>query len=227
MPERFDLHARNIVYTCTDGAEMRTLLEIAELNIAQGTLVSVQGTSGAGKTTLLKVLSGIVRIDNARICWGKTDLTRLSENQRDEWRGTHCGFLFQDFGLFDGLTALENVLLPETFRGGISAEAKSRARELLEQFDVPAGTQALRLSRGEMQRTALARLLMGKPRVIFADEPTASLDEANARRVMKALVESALSLGSTLMVITHDTQTADRFPARARMQKGRWSWLSG
>ena len=68
---------------------------------------------------------------------------------------------------------------------------------------------------------------MGKPRVIFADEPTASLDEANARRVMKALVESALSLGSTLMVITHDTQTAERFPARARMQKGRWSWLSG
>lgn len=101
MPERFDLHARNIVYTCTDGAEMRTLLEIAELNIAQGTLVSVQGTSGAGKTTLLKVLSGIVRIDNARICWGKTDLTRLSENQRDEWRGTHCGFLFR---ISDSLT---------------------------------------------------------------------------------------------------------------------------
>lgn len=226
MPERFDLHARNIVYTCTDGAEMRTLLEIPAIDIAQGTLVSVQGTSGSGKTTLLKVLSGIVRIDDAKVCWGNTNLNRLSENQRDEWRGRHCGFLFQDFGLFDGLTALENVLLPETFRGGISAEAKIRARDLLEQFDVPTGTQALRLSRGEMQRTALARLLMGKPRVIFADEPTASLDEVNARRVMKALVESALSLGSTLMVITHDAQAADRFPARARMQKGRWNWLA-
>ena len=100
MPERFDLHARNIVYTCTDGAQMRTLLEIPAIDIAQGTLVSVQGTSGSGKTTLLKVLSGIVRIDDAKVCWGNTNLNGLSENQRDEWRGRHCGFLFQDFGSF-------------------------------------------------------------------------------------------------------------------------------
>ena len=115
MQEHFDLEACGIVYKATDGLSIRTILSIEQLKIAQGSRVALQGSSGAGKTTLLKVLSGIIRADTGTVRWGKTIVSDLSEGRRDLWRGQHCGFLFQDFGLLEGLTAIENVLLPETF----------------------------------------------------------------------------------------------------------------
>lgn len=117
MQEHFDLEACGIVYKATDGLSIRTILSIEQLKIAQGSRVALQGSSGAGKTTLLKVLSGIIRADTGTVRWGKTIVSDLSEGRRDLWRGQHCGFLFQDFGLLEGLTAVENVLLPETFTG--------------------------------------------------------------------------------------------------------------
>lgn len=225
MQEHFDLEACGIVYKATDGLSIRTILSIEQLKIAQGSRVALQGSSGAGKTTLLKVLSGIIRADTGTVRWGKTIVSDLSEGRRDLWRGQHCGFLFQDFGLLEGLTAIENVLLPETFTGKITPSARQRARDLLDRFGIRANTPAEHLSRGEMQRTALARMLMGKPKVIFADEPTASLDEANARLVMQALVESSKELRATLFVITHDSDLAQTFPLRAHMYQGRWKWI--
>lgn len=171
------------------------------------------------------MLSGIIRADTGTVRWGETIVSDLSESRRDLWRGQHCGFLFQDFGLLEGLTAIENVLLPETFTGKITPSARQRARDLLDRFGIRANTPAGHLSRGEMQRTALARMLMGKPKVIFADEPTASLDEANARLVMQALVESSKELRATLFVITHDSDLAQTFPLRAHMYQGRWKWI--
>lgn len=225
MSSNFDLRASNIVYRCADGSSVRTLLQIDELEVAQGCRLAIEGASGAGKTTLLKILSGIAKSESATIRWGETNLSELSESARDAWRGRYCGFLFQDFGLLEGLSAVENVLLPETFRGRITSESKARAYDLLDRFGVPADTYAGRLSRGEMQRTALARVLMRRPRVIFADEPTASLDAANAERVMAALEETSQALGATLLVITHDAKTAERFPARGRMHQGKWEWI--
>lgn len=225
MTSNFDLHAENILYTASDGRETRTILHINSMRIPQGARVSIQGSSGAGKTTLIKVLSGIVQPRKGSVQWGKTNLCHMSQSSRDAWRGKYCGFLFQDFGLFEGLSAVENVLLPETFRSRITAESKKRACDLLEQFEVPFNTRAACLSRGEMQRTALARLLMGQPKIIFADEPTASLDETNALRVMNALESSAEALQATLLVITHDTDAAQRFPAQARMNQGQWQWI--
>lgn len=221
------LAARHIVFKAADGLSVRTILSIESIDLPAGARVAVTGSSGAGKTSLMRVLSGMVRPDTGSVRWGGTELTALSEPERDRWRGRFCGFLFQDFGLLDGLTALENVLLPETFHGAIQREARDRAQVLLERLGVPAGTRAANLSRGEMQRTALARLLMGRPKVIFADEPTASLDEANARRVMTALNEAADKLGAALIVVTHDDDIARSLPLRARMRQGRWSWLEG
>lgn len=117
MQEHFDLEACGIVYKAADGLSIRTILSIEQLKIAQGSRVALQGSSGAGKTTLLKVLSGIIRADTGTVRWGETIVSDLSESRRDLWRGQHCGFLFQDFGLLEGLTAIENVLLPETFTG--------------------------------------------------------------------------------------------------------------
>ena len=225
MHEHFDLEARDIIYKTVDGLGVRTILSIERLKIAQGSRLALQGSSGAGKTTLLKVLSGIIRSDIGLVRWGKTIVSDLNETNRDAWRGENCGFLFQDFGLLEGLTAVENVLLPETFKGCISTSAQQRARELLDRFGIRADTPAKHLSRGEMQRTALARMLMGSPKVIFADEPTASLDEVNAQHVTQALIESSKELGATLFVITHDNDLAEKFPLRARMHEGRWLWL--
>ncbi len=225
MHEHFDLEARDIIYKTVDGLGVRTILSIERLKIAQGSRLALQGSSGAGKTTLLKVLSGIIRSDIGLVRWGKTIVSDLNETNRDAWRGENCGFLFQDFGLLEGLTAVENVLLPETFKGRISTSARQRARELLDRFGIRADTPAKHLSRGEMQRTALARMLMGSPKVIFADEPTASLDEVNAQHVTQALIESSKELGATLFVITHDNDLAEKFPLRARMHQGRWLWL--
>lgn len=225
MQEHFDLEACDIVYKAADGLSIRTILSIEQLKIPQGSRVAIQGSSGAGKTTLLKVLSGIIRADTGTVRWGPTIISDLSESRRDLWRGQNCGFLFQDFGLLEGLTAVENVLLPETFTGKIPPSARQRARDLLDRFGIRANTHAGHLSRGEMQRTALARMLMGKPKVIFADEPTASLDEANARLVMQALVESSKELRATLFVITHDSDLAQIFPLRAHMYQGRWKWI--
>lgn len=134
MQEHFDLEACGIVYKAADGLSIRTILSIEQLKIAQGSRVALQGSSGAGKTTLLKVLSGIIRADTGTVRWGKTIVSDLSESRRDLWRGQHCGFLFQDFGLLEGLTAIENVLLPETFTGKITPSARQRARDLLDRF---------------------------------------------------------------------------------------------
>ena len=99
MQEHFDLEACGIVYKAADGLSIRTILSIEQLKIAQGSRVALQGSSGAGKTTLLKVLSGIIRADTGTVRWGETIVSDLSESRRDLWRGQHCGFLFQDFGL--------------------------------------------------------------------------------------------------------------------------------
>ncbi len=220
-----DLEARGLSWKAADGLAVRTILQIEELQIPAASEVAVTGSSGAGKTSLMRVLSGMARPDTGRVVWAGENISALGESARDAWRGENCGFLFQDFGLLEGLSALENVLLPETFRGRITTESKARATSLLDELGVPAHTRAGRLSRGEMQRTALARVLMGRPRVIFADEPTASLDEANAKRVAEALRSAAKNLAATLIVVTHDEALAETFALRGKMEHGVWSWL--
>ena len=225
MSADFDLKLDHVAYRVKDGVSTRTILSIDDLSIQAGEVLGLRGASGSGKSTFLKIISGIVTPQQGRVAWGDLCLNAQSESARDDWRGKNCGFLFQDFRLFGGLSALENVLLPLTFRGKITPRDRARAEKMLQGYGVPAQTLAAYLSRGEMQRTALARLLMGSPKVIFADEPTASLDEKNARRVMQALVESSEELGATLFVITHDNDLAQTFPLRARMHQGRWQWL--
>ena len=130
------------------------------------------------------------------------------------------GFLFQDFRLFDGLSALENVLLPLTFRGRPDRNDRSRAARLLKCHGVAPDTPAERLSRGEMQRTALVRVLMQSPSVILADEPTASLDAGRGAQAADALAEAAEALGATLIVVSHDERLLSRFNRRLVISDG-------
>lgn len=218
--QSFALTVEDLQYRVKDGASFRTILDIKHLEIACGEIVGLRGMSGSGKSTFLKLICGILTPQKGNVYWGTEAINRLSESQRDDWRGRHCGFLFQDFRLFGGLSAFDNVLLPLTFRGPITQADRCRAKALLDACAVPAQTQVSLLSRGEMQRTALVRVLMSSPQVILADEPTASLDHDNAIHVMDALFEAAEDLKATLIVVTHDSTMFSRFRQVLTLEDG-------
>lgn len=179
------------------------LLRLPDLSLPPGEMTVLSGPSGAGKTTLLYLLSGLLRPDQGQILWGNTLLSTLREAARDRWRHQHAGFVFQDFHLIPELPVLDNVLVPVWFRAFSAARYKPRALALLSRFGVPLRAQARLLSRGEQQRLAVARALICGPKVIFADEPTASLDAASAAGVAQILRAEA-DAGQSVIIASHD-----------------------
>jgi putative ABC transport system ATP-binding protein len=187
-------------------------LRIPSLSVSAGSIVALVGPSGAGKSTFLFLLAGMDRIPQGRIVWGDRDLSRMTDKERDAWRRQTLGVVFQDFQLVPELSALENVLLPVTFeRWSVPANPRSRALELLTRLGVKrVFARASSLSRGEMQRVSIARSLLGRPSVLLADEPTASLDATNEETVSALLLEAAKEEGATLVIATHHGAVRDR-----------------
>lgn len=217
-----DLELESVRLNVPDGSSgaLRPIFSCAGFHLPGGSLLGIRGPSGSGKTTFLKLISGILLPTEGRIRWGTDELSSLPEAARDRWRGERCGFLFQDFRLFDGLTALENVLLPITFRRRITASDRERAEALLAERGIRPGERAENLSRGEMQRTALARVLMGRPSVILADEPTASLDEERGMAAVKDLIDAAHALGAALILVSHSERVLAMLPRTAEIRFG-------
>lgn len=217
------LWASNLRLAYGAGGGAHQVLAIDGFAVDAGARVAVTGPSGSGKTSLLYVLSGIEKPGAGTVRWGATELTGLPELGRDRWRRRNVGMVFQDFHLFPGLGSLENVLLAATFDGlGAGAALRARARLLLERVDLDDGDRRVEvLSRGEMQRVAVARALLFSPRVILADEPTASLDAANAAAVANLLLDLAGEAGATLIVVTHDPVLLARFSDVRRLVGGR------
>lgn len=198
------------------------VLSIDELTLPAGGRLAVTGASGSGKSTFVNLVSGLERPDTGSIRWKDTDITTLSESRRDRWRAGNVGLVMQDFHLFPGLAAIENVLLPARLARAATAEAKSRAHELLSRVGLTRPDQSVEtMSRGEMQRVAVARALLRQPGVLIADEPTASLDAEAGAEVGQLLLELANQEGTTLIVISHDERLTERLDRRIRLATGR------
>ena len=181
-------------------------LEIERLRLEPGHPTVLVGPSGSGKTTLLHLAAGILVADRGEVRLAGRALAGLGDRARRALRLARVGLVFQDLGLVDYLSVLDNVSLPVRLARGDLGVARDRARELLGRLGVGdlVARRASRLSGGERQRVALARALVGAPEVVLADEPTGSLDPRNARAACELLVHETERLGAALLFSTHD-----------------------
>lgn len=199
----------------------KPVLDIPSLTLAAGERLAITGGSGSGKSTLINVITGLERLREGHARWNGTDLSTLSEGARDRFRASNIGLVMQDFHLFPGLSALDNILLPARLARVAGRDSVERAHELMRRFGLMRPEQPIEtMSRGEMQRVAVARALLRKPGVIIADEPTASLDSDAGAAVADLLLDVAKSEGSTLVVVSHDARLVERLPRRLELKNG-------
>ncbi|MBN1171794.1 MAG: ABC transporter ATP-binding protein [Micromonosporaceae bacterium] len=185
-------------------------LDHASISLAPGEIVAVMGPSGSGKSTLLHCLAGILRPDQGSVIYQGQDLTTLRDAARSTLRRTQFGFIFQFGQLVPELTCLENVALPLRMERVPRAEANRRATEELQRLAVEdvAGQRPGEISGGQGQRVAVARALVTRPRVIFADEPTGALDSLNGELVLRQLTATARETRASILLVTHEARVA-------------------
>lgn len=198
-----------------------TILHDICFDIVQGESIAITGASGSGKSTLLGLLAGLDLPSSGNVTLMGQDLNILNEDGRANLRAKHVSFVFQSFQLLSHLTALENVLLPAQMSG--RKDAKNEAIAWLEKVGLEDRLNHFpkTLSGGEQQRVALARAFITKPDILFADEPTGSLDEASGERVIRLLFELNQASKSTLVLVTHDPALAGRCQRQLHLQGGR------
>jgi putative ABC transport system ATP-binding protein len=215
------LRAEDVRKIYRTGAGEVLALRDASLSIGEGEFVAVMGPSGSGKTTLLNCLSGLDDIDAGRVMLDGESLHEMSDAARTRNRATSMGFVFQQFNLIPVLTALENVEIPLLLSRVHSSEARRRAAATLERVGLGHRTdhRPNELSGGEQQRVTIARAVVGRPRMVWADEPTGALDSESADEVMDLMTELHRD-GLTLVLVTHDPGVGARAQRTIRMRDG-------
>jgi putative ABC transport system ATP-binding protein len=200
------------------GEERIDVLDIPEFRLDAGAHCALEGHSGSGKSTLLNVISGIQRADSGRVVICGTDIGSLPEPARDRVRADRLGLVFQQFNLLPGFTALENVLVAMAFGSGRAD--RGRATDLLSAVGLGHRLhhKPAELSVGQQQRVAVARALANRPRIVLADEPTASVDAAHQQQVIDLLRTTCTEHGVALLVVTHAPEVAGQFPHRLRLE---------
>ena len=215
------LRIQNLSKTVQAGPQPLTILQAVNIEIKPGETVAVVGASGSGKSTLLGIMAGLDLPSTGSVQLLGHELSALDEDARAAVRAQGVSFVFQNFQLLPGLTALENVMLPLEIRN--ERQARTEAARLLTLVGL--GERMLhypsQLSGGEQQRVAIARAFAGKPGILFADEPTGNLDSVTGRQVEDLLFELNRATGTTLVLVTHDERLAQRCQRRVRMQAGR------
>ncbi|WP_437187918.1 ABC transporter ATP-binding protein [Planctomicrobium sp. SH668] len=186
------------------------VLNVPEFALSQGEQAVLLGQSGGGKTTLLNIIAGITLPDAGSVIVDGTDLTKLVEPSRDRFRAERIGIVFQTFHLLPAFTALENVLLGMAFSGRAN---RTFAKQLLEKVGLGKRLQhrPSQLSVGEQQRVSVARALANNPKLMLADEPTASVDPANQSTILNLLRDSCREHGVSLLLVTHSKEVSEQF----------------
>lgn len=186
------------------------VLRDVNATIGNGEIVSIVGPNGAGKTTLLQIAGTLDTPDSGRVIYDGVDVLSLSEKKLSAFRNSHIGFVFQFHQLLPEFTALENVAIPALIKGDRAADAYKRAAELIDYMGLSgrADHKPAALSGGEKQRIAVARALMNRPSVIFADEPSGSLDSRNKEELHRLFFDLRREFSQTFVIVTHDESLA-------------------
>jgi len=200
------IRAAGVVKTYDTGTSTVHALKGIDVAVARGEMVAVMGPSGCGKTTLLNCLSGLDQVSAGQIWLEGTDLARLSDRQRTDYRARRMGFIFQVYNLLPVLNAVENVELPLLVAGVKPKAARERSLAALETVGLRAWAKhrPAELSGGQRQRVTIARSLVNEPAIVWADEPTGALDSKTASEILELLRELNERAGLTLVIVTHD-----------------------
>ncbi len=216
------LEALNVKKTFRQGPKEVRVLHDVSLQLHAGKSLAIVGASGAGKSTLLHILGGLDKPDEGEVLVEGASMWALSEAERGLVRNKTMGFVYQFHHLLAEFTALENVAMPLLIRGVKAAEAAARASHLLGQVGLAEriNHKPGELSGGERQRAAVARALVGNPRVMLGDEPTGNLDERTADHVYGMLLELNQEFNTSLLLVTHDTRLAARMDQQLELRMG-------
>jgi putative ABC transport system ATP-binding protein len=214
------LHQLRKQYVAPDGS-VAPVIDIERFTLEDRQQMALMGSSGSGKSTLLHLIAGILTPDSGRIFFdvdgARTDITHLSEADRDIFRGRYVGYIFQTHHLLPGFTALENVLLGMSFTG--RRHDPTWARHLLEQVGLGdrLDYKPAKLSIGQQQRVAVARALANRPKLVLADEPTGALDTRNAQQVLELIRRLCTEVEASLLLVSHDPTIARQLPTVASL----------
>lgn len=219
MSQEIVLSAKGV---CKSFSNLRVLSDVS-FDIRRYEFVSIVGPSGAGKTTLLQIISTLASADSGEVNILGKDTSRLSHEEVCKLRNSDLGFVFQFHQLLPEFTALENVMVPALIAGRDEAECKQEAMSLLTRLGLAerASHHPNELSGGEKQRVAVARALINKPQILFADEPTGSLDSQNRDELQKLFLDLRKEFGLTVIVVTHDMTLAQQSDRVIEMKDGK------
>ena len=223
MPAENIVAVHHLTKSVGQGEHQLTILTGVELVVKPAETIALIGESGSGKSTLLGILAGLDDGSSGEVHLLGQPLHSMNEEQRAALRAREVGFVFQSFMLVPTLNALENVQLPALLRGDSDRESRRQAVELLTVLGLKDRLHHLpaQLSGGEQQRVALARAFSGRPRVLFADEPTGNLDRQTGDRIADLLFSLNRDFATTLILVTHDEQLAARCDRRLRLRDGK------
>ncbi|HEX8357048.1 MAG TPA: ABC transporter ATP-binding protein [Segetibacter sp.] len=214
------LNIQNVSKTYQSAGGTLTVLNNINFSVEAGSTMAIVGPSGSGKTTLLGLCAGLDRSTSGLVELNNIKLDDLSEDQRAKVRNEYVGFIFQNFQLMPTLTALENVMVPLELRG--EKNIKPLALDLLDKVGLAARGHHYpsQLSGGEQQRVSLARAFSNKPRILFADEPTGSLDADTSGKIIQLMFDLNKEAGTTLILVTHDAELAAKTQRIIRIKGG-------
>lgn len=200
------------------------VLKGVDFTVTEGEVVAIMGASGAGKSTLLQILGTLLTPDEGSLTVEGTDVLHLNGKALSAFRNRRIGFVFQAHHLLPEFTALENVMIPALIGGEESKNARAQALELLRTVGLEGrtGHKPSELSGGEQQRVAIARSLINKPAILFADEPTGNLDSRTKEEIHRLFFDLRKQLGQTIVIVTHDAGLAQLCDRTCILQDGAW-----